>query len=215
MNMSKLPDNGGEAKVWAVPEIKADSSRNLTHTDTSLSPRERKAVEEKVNKLKHSAYQEGFEKGRREGAIRGQQQLDQTAQSVANVMDAMSAPLQRMEEQLESELVKLAVAIAKQIVRRELKTDPRQVVAVVREALAIIPSAAQHIRVYLCPDDAALVRKLIPASGGDRSWEVVDDPLLSQGSCRVESDSATVDASFEARIAAIAAELLGSERADD
>ncbi len=213
--MSKLIGKDEQAKVWAVPEIRAVSENHITHNDTSLSPREKKAVEEKVNKLRERAYQEGFDQGRKDGMAGAQQQTEQTVQSLTAVLNAMSTPLQQLDEQLESELVKLAVAIAKQIVRRELKTDPGQVVAVVREALSIIPSAAQNIRVYLCPDDATRVRKLIPASGGERNWEIVADPVLTQGSCRVETDAATVDADFESRIAAIAAEILGSERADD
>lgn len=213
--MSKLMGSDEQATVWSVPSINAASERALTHSDASLSAREKKVIEEKVAKLRERARQEGFEQGRREGLARGQAELEQMTQNLQSLLESLQAPLQQAEEQLEDELVKLAVAIARQIVRRELKTDPGQVVALVREALSILPSSARDVRVYLSPDDAGLVRKVIPAGGPDRSWEIVDDPVLGQGSCRVESDTATVDATFESRIAAIAAEILGSERAGD
>jgi flagellar assembly protein FliH len=213
--MSKPIGRNENAKAWAVPEIRAASDQHATHTDSSLSPRERKAVEERVDKIKESAYREGFQKGQQDGMAGAQQQFEQALLSLKKLLDAMVTPYQNVEGQVEEELVKLAVAIAKQIVRREMKTDPGQIVGVVREALGIISSSAQNVRVFLCPDDAALVRNVMPDSSGEASWEIVEDPVLTPGSCRVETDAAVVDASVESRIAAIAAEILGSERADE
>jgi len=66
--------------------------------------------------------------------------------------------------------------------------------------------------VYLNPEDTQLVRQIIPPNAGERTWDLIDDPVLSRGSCRVETETTIVDATFESRIAAIAAEILGSER---
>lgn len=213
--MSKFIQGDDQARAWAIPEIRAASNQSVTHKDQTLSEREKRAVEERVNKLKQRAYQEGFEQGQQEGRASGQRRVERSIASLEAILAAMATPFQQLEGAVEDELTRLALAVAKQVVRRELKTDPAQVVAVVREALAAIPSSARQVRVFLSPDDAALVRKLMPASGGDSHWEIVEDPVLTQGSCRVETDSATVDATFEGRIAAIAAQILGSERADD
>ncbi len=207
--MSKLIDCDDTARAWSLPEIQ-DESRNKAGVSTSNN----KKLEGDLNIIKKQAYQEGFNKGRQDGRASGQQQVDETIHSLVSVLNSLAVPLQQTNERLEAELVNLAVSIAKQIVRRELKTDQGQVVAVVREALSILPSSAQNIRVYLSPEDAEFVRQVIPHNAGERHWEVVDDPVLTNGSCRVETDAAVVDGSFESRIAAIAAEILGSERTD-
>lgn len=211
--MSKIIGQDDNAKAWSIPEIK-DSSGTV-HSASSLTARERKAVEAEVKRIKQLAHQDGFKKGQQDGLAAAQQQAEQAAQSLVSVLNALATPLKQVDNQVETELVNLAVSIAKQIVRRELKADPGQVVAVVREALSILPSSSQNVRVYLNPEDAKFVRQIIPVNAGERSWDVVDDPALVIGSCRVETDAAEVDASFESRIATIAAELLGSERSDE
>jgi len=210
--MSKIFGSDDNAKAWALPEI-SDRSKPVDK-GASLTARESKAVEDAVNDIRQKAHQEGFNKGRQDGVASGQQQAEQAVQSMRSILNALATPLKYADEKLEEELINLAVSIAKQIVRRELKTDPAQIVAVVKESLSIIPSSAQHVRVYLNPEDAELVRKIIPLNAGERNWDIVDDPVLSRGSCNVETDATVVDASFESRIASIAATILGSERSD-
>jgi len=210
--MSKIIGSDVNTKAWTLPEI-SDTSKPAAAE--SFTAREIKAVEEKVNSIREQAYQEGFSKGQQEGLSSGQQQIDQTIQSLTTILNALSAPLKHVDEKLEDELVNLAVSIAKQIVRRELKIDPAQIVGVVKESLSIIPSSAQNIRVYLNPEDAEIVRKIMPVNTGERSWNIIDDPVLSRGSCNIETDTTIVDATFESRIATIAAEILGSERSND
>lgn len=216
--MSKIIGRDNKATAWAVPKIsdlKKDKVKKQEKAPDELSAKELKKIEEQINKVKQQAYQEGFSKGQQDGLAAAQEQIEQMLRSLQSLIEGMSEPLKHMDSKVESELVNLAVAIAKQIVRRELKTDPGQVVAVVREALSIIPTSSQSVRVYLNPDDSQLVRQIIPPNAGERTWEVIDDPVLSRGSCRVETETTVVDASFESRIAAIAAEILGSERSND
>jgi len=44
--------------------------------------------------------------------------------------------------------------MVRQLIRREVKLDPGQIVGVVREALGILPISARNIRVVLHPEDA-------------------------------------------------------------
>jgi len=59
---------------------------------------------------------------------------------------------------VQRQLVWLAGGIARHIVRRELKTQPDEIVAVIRETVALLPMTARDIRVHLNPEDAKLVR---------------------------------------------------------
>ncbi len=211
--MSKIIGSDDNAKTWTLPEI-YDASKPVAKS-ASLTAREASAVENALNNIREKAYQEGFNKGQQAGVASGQQQSEQALQSLSSILDALATPLKYVDEKLEEELVNLTVSIAKQIVRRELKTDPAQIVAVVKESLSFLPSSAENVRVYLNPEDAELVRKIMPVNAGERKWDVFDDPVLNRGSCKVETDSTVVDASFESRIASIAAAILGSERSDD
>jgi len=210
--MSKIIGSDGNAKAWALPEIN-DTSKPVDD-DAPITAREMKALEEENSSVREQAYKEGFSKGQRDGLANGQLQIDKIMQSLTTILNALSTPLKYVDEKLEDELVNLSVSIAKQIVRRELKTDPAQIVGVVKESLSFIPSSAQSVRVYLNPEDAEIVRKIMPVNAGERSWNIIDDPVLSRGSCNVETDATVVDATFESRIATIAAEIMGSERSN-
>ena len=47
-----------------------------------------------------------------------------------------------------------------------------------------------------------------------QEWTLAEDPLMARGGCRLTTDNSSVDARFEAGIAAALSGLLGDDRAD-
>jgi len=64
-----------------------------------------------------------------------------------------------LDEEVEKELILLVTGIATQIIRREIKMDPGQIIAAVREAIKVLPLSSQKISLYLHPEDADLVTR--------------------------------------------------------
>jgi flagellar assembly protein FliH len=89
------------------------------------------------------------------------------------------------------------------------------VIGVVKEALNALPAAGQNIKLHLHPEDSKLVADTMLANANERKWELVDNPLIQRGGCRIETDSSNVDATIESRVAAIAVRIMGGERAND
>jgi flagellar assembly protein FliH len=112
-------------------------------------------------------------------------------------------------------LLHLALAVGKQLARRELRIDPAQVIAIIRESLGQLPSAAREIRVHLHPEDAAIVRERLTAPANERAWTIVEDPTLSRGGCMVRTENSQIDARLESRINTVITSALGDERAQD
>ena len=137
--------------------------------------------------------------------------LDERIRRLDEVLGLLARPLAQLDAEVERDLVQLALAVGKQLARRELSVDPAQMIAIVREALAQLPAAARAVRVHLHPQDAATVCERLSASA-ERVWTVIEDPTLSRGGCLVQSESSRIDARFESRVAAIAAGALGDER---
>lgn len=168
-----------------------------------------------IERLQKQAYAEGFALGQREGIVAGQAELRVRAQRLDQLLQGLQEPLAKSDDQVERELVQLAFAIARQIVRREIKLDPGQIVAVVREALSLLPMASRTAQLHLHPEDGALVREALALNETEQQWRVVDDPTVSRGGCRVNTESSFIDATLESRVAALAATLLGGERVSD
>ena len=117
---------------------------------------------------------------------KGRTGLDQLLTDVARPLDEVDAAVQE-------EILALAMALARQIVRRELRSDPTQIIGIVREALSQLPVAARDVRVQLHPEDAAIVREHLAPVENERAWTLVEDPMMMRGGCQVVSASSRVD----------------------
>ena len=171
-----------------------------------------------ANQMEHvqkQAYDEGFARGQADGLREAGTQTSAQLAHLSSILDSIAAPLKELDERAEQELVMLAMNAARLIVRRELKSDPAQVLAAVREAMAALPAAARNVRLHLHPEDAVLVREHMKLNEEDHAWKVVEDPLLARGGCKVLTDTSQIDASVDARLTAILATLLGGERSHD
>lgn len=157
-------------------------------------------------------YEAGIARARAETASR-LAALDERVERLDAALHLLARPLEQLDSDMEGELAQLALAVGKQLARRELRLDPTQVIAILRESLALLPAAAREVRVHLHPEDAATVREHLSPPSSERAWTIVEDPTLSRGGCVVHSQSSRIDARLEARIAAIAASALGDERA--
>ena len=175
---------------------------------------------EELGALEREAWEHGFEEGRRSGsaAARAEQQaaLDEQRTQVAHlgaILEVLARPLAEMDERMHRQLATLAGAIARQLVRRELRAQPEQIIAVIRETLALLPANSREVRIALHPDDAALVHARLAEPNAERAWTLIEDPVISRGGCRISSENSFIDAQVEARLGAAIAAALGDERA--
>ncbi|WP_022947947.1 flagellar assembly protein FliH [Methylohalobius crimeensis] len=170
---------------------------------------------ESYNEGFQQGYREGREKGAAEGRAEAKRALDNEVAYLGQLMGALSEPLAQVDDQVEKELTTLAMTVAKHLVRRELKTDPGQIVAVVREALAALPMSQRQVTLFMHPQDAELVRSALHLDEANVPWRIVEEPLISRGGCRVETEVSRIDATVETRMATVIAAALGGERAED
>src|ERR1700683_4692269 len=125
----------------------------------------------------------------------------------------MAKPLASLDQQGQRQLVMLAGAIARQIVRRELKPHPDEIVGGIWQTVVVLPLTAREVRVNLNPEEAKLVPSRLAEASGDRAWSIAEDPIISRGGCRVSSESSSIDAQLEQRIGAAIGAGLGAPRA--
>jgi flagellar assembly protein FliH len=221
MAISKVIRGGGDEdgaySRWELPEI-GEPGRGAERPPVARPAMTVKEIEALQKKAYDEAYARGHEEGRvageRAGAAAGEKRAREQAESLQKILRALDKPLALLDEEVEQQLLQLALVLSQQIIRRELQTQPGEVVAVVREALGLLPLASRDVRVQLHPEDARFIREALGASDED-SWRIVEDPTVSRGGCRVITAASRIDATLELRLAALAAELLGGLREDD
>lgn len=202
-----------DEELETVPRLTAqeiESMQRQAHEEAAAQGRQ-----EGFEQGREEGYREGYEQGLKQGLAQGESAVREQVGALERIVSTLDQPLQEVDELVEQELAALAIALARQLIRRELKTDPGQIIAVVREALSVLPSNARKVSLYLHPEDAELVRSALLLDEHGQRWKLVDDPLLTRGGCRIISENSSIDATVEKRLAASIAQALGGERGGD
>jgi len=220
-----------ESRPGAVQIIRSDEAEVTQWQPPHVRRKGESAVEEsrglltasQLDQIQSAAHKEGFEQGRKEGQAYGHREgqeegraaIQAKLQRFDGLLDALDRPFEQLDQQVENEIVTLVISMVRQLIRREVKLDPGQIVGVVREALGILPISARNIRVVLHPEDADLVREAYTLGEHDQKWQIVEDPVIQRGGCRIHTDTSQIDATLDSRLSSLIAPLLAGERLRD
>ncbi len=196
-----LRDAAAEFRRWELPEVGTVSPAREAAAPAQPTVRDLEALEQQ-------AREEGYAAGQAEGLAAARQQLDEQLARLAALYEAAARPLESLDAQTELELARLTTLIASRVVGRELQLAPDLIVQTVREAAAALPAATRELRVHLHPDDLVLLREL---GAAEDHWQLLADPTLARGDCRMESERSRLDARVETRLAAVIDAVLGDD----
>lgn len=172
--------------------------------------------------LREAAWQEGFHRGSVEAhaAVEAELRADWAARQEAlrAEIDAIAADIGVARETLwlsqESEMVALALDIARQVIKTEVSQNPVVVHAVLANALRRITDK-DAVRVRVSVSDSPRVKEaredLLEVVDGLRFIEIVEDRRVGDGGCVIETNAGTIDAKIETQIAEVARALGVSE----
>lgn len=199
-------DQDVEVLRWQMPELAMPAQEKRPRATASVRH---------LQDLEAQAREEGHAQGLAEGREAARLELSQQVATLTGILDALAGPLDDVDVEIEQDIAHLAMTVARQLIRRELKTSPDEVIAAVREALAALPAAAREVRVSVHPEDALLIRSHLGEAHAAGSWQLLDDPLISRGGCMVVSDHSRIDARVETRLARVVGAVLGGQRLED
>ena len=102
--------------------------------------------------VERDAWEHGYKAGHVEGVRKGEAELkvriaevDVKIAALQAIIETLAKPLDDLDAGIETELTRLAMIIAKHLVRRELRLDPTQVIGIVRHTVGLLPAVrAQH-----------------------------------------------------------------------
>ncbi len=216
MTLSDTASNKGTTAYerWELPDVGEKRGNKIGAGSRLPTAAEIESIQKQAYTEGHDrGYHDGYEKG----LAKGETEVRQKGETFQKLIQTLDMPFEDLDEQVIEQTAQLAIAVARQIIRRELHADPGQVVAVVRDALKALPVVTRKIRVFLHPDDAVLVREVLSLHDDDDSqtWRIIEDPLLSRGGCKINSENSTIDATVEMRLQRVITGIMGGERARD
>jgi flagellar assembly protein FliH len=165
----------------------ADLKRRISELQAEAASREARARQEGISEAQAATEQ------------RLAAPLEQAAARWANQVAELTGLRKKLRREAEEDLVRLAVAIARRILRRELTADPGAILGIVKAALDRV-DAREVFRIRVHPDDAPLIRSSLQARNLPDKAEVVAESGLERGGVIVETSRGNLDAAIESQL---------------
>jgi flagellar assembly protein FliH len=177
------------AKIVAQAKQEADSIRKNAHRDGQQAAVEaaRKLLEKDVAR-----------------------QLESLIPAVRAAIDNLAQARADCLRNWEQNIVHLAAAIAARVIRGELTRQPEIPARLVHEALELATGSPQ-LTVRLHPHDHAALASHVTAISAElnrqASTQIVADPAITPGGCRIDTQFGSIDQQIESQLARIEQEL--------
>jgi len=182
--------------------------RKDDHASKSAQPQD----SEQVQRLIEAAFNKGMDQGRAEAVAAQQENVDQAAVAFKGAVQELVRIRQNEIERMETETVRLALAIAKKIIGNE--TAHGSVIGhVVKTAMKKVVDP-RHLTLRLNPEDIDTVsgfkQELLLADDYGSVLRLEADETIQRGGCMIETKLGDVDARIDQQIKIIE-ELLSAQ----
>lgn len=204
----------------SAQQRKVEAAQRAAEQARQREEQERQALYERIRQqAEQDGYQAGLARGHQEGLAQGlqeghaqaeetlKQQVRQTVTPLQALAKQFSDALERMDETIAHDLTELALATGKQLAGNALRENPEQILTIVRDLLHTEPPLVGQQRLWLNPEDHALVKEHLGSELSAANWQLQPDDQLARGGCRVTSAQGELDATFESRWQAVHAQL--------
>ena len=155
-------------------------------------------LQEDMQAREQAAFQRGLASGVQQERGRIDPVLARLARTITDLGEARAKALAEADH----DIVQLAVAVARRVLRRELTVDPDSLAGIVKAALERI-AARETQRVRVHPEDAGCVERHMKSAGAPPRIEVCPDSSLERGSVIFETARGNLDTSVSTQLSEI------------
>ncbi len=180
------------SQVWWRDSGSQPEAKSATVAPSAPSEKPRDSVE-------REAYQRGFAEGQATGKEQAAAELKPIVDRMAQTLAELTTVRSRLRREAEKDLLKLAIAIARRVLHRELTIDPESIEGVIKVAIEKLQSR-DLCRVRVHPDQAPAIRASFERFSNSHKVELVADPSLQIGDVMFETATGTLDASIESQL---------------
>ena len=160
------------------------------------------------------AYHKGFADGKAQGVNDGENtgferatnKIEPLISSIKEALIQLNAIREETYQQIEKEVVDLALAIAQKVICREISTDPETVVCVAKEALSKVDDPGK-IKIKMNPSDLQFINETkfqlsnLIADVDHVTFEAEES--IQSGGCIIETELGEIDARIEKQLQAV------------
>ncbi|WP_025673063.1 flagellar assembly protein FliH [Salinivibrio socompensis] len=158
-------------------------------------------------------YEEGKKAGFEQGVEEGKALIDERCQHLDALLNQLSHPLEKLDQDVEQQLLVMVQALTKSLTGVELETNPQVILQTLRASIAALPVADHPVTAALHPDDYAVVTEAYDdAMLASRDWTLQSEPALARGDVHVKAKDSVVDYQYSERVDALLREFQGKNQ---
>jgi flagellar assembly protein FliH len=154
---------------------------------------------ESIEDLTSRAFERGVEEGRRSAADEFASAQVALSEQIAQAAACLARERPRLRRDAEADVVKLALAIARRVVHRELSLDPHAIQGLVRVAIDRM-NTRDIVRIRTHPAHADAVSQTLIAAHLVSQVDLKTDGSLSLGDLVFETAQGELDASIDSQL---------------
>lgn len=145
-----------------------------------------------------AAFQLGLQQGREEGRRHSEQAVNRELGRLTAAIERVTALQPRLRKEAERDVVELALAVARRILRRELHMDPGALLGVVKAGIEVL-GHRDTVRLVVSPDMEGMMRQAAQGLGGTKC-EIDVDAALDEGSILLQGGNSWLEASVDSQL---------------
>lgn len=154
---------------------------------------------EEIEKLVAVARAEGREEAEKRITAEFQAKLQEHAAQIERALTEFALERKKYFCELETEVVRLALAIAAKILHREAQVDPSLVAALVRISIERMDENSA-VRLRVSPSQTASWRRWMGDGVKEQRVSIIEDASVSKGGCILETSLGSADFSLESQL---------------
>ena len=167
--------------------------------------------EEECQERCEASYRFGFEDGKKIGYREGIEQIKESVNYIKNITGKILDKRESILSEADNMIVRLALSVARTILRREAQIDQGLVKSIAQASLKLIEDK-KRVSIKVHPSNWNALKEfeadILNMTHGIKELEIKEDDYVSPGGCVIETDSGIIDAQLNTQVDEIAANLM-------
>ncbi len=215
------PDNGaaeyGTENSGQNCQSEKAGSNGKSDSDVDTVKKVERLLEEKFEQCLRESYEQGLARADDECRSMREKAEAKLRETELTLLEAKHHSKEIIASS-ERKIVELAMAVAERLIYNQLDAAPETVTSIVRETMNML-NGGEHVDLYVNPADLALCLDYSDALKEEfkeiTRLEVLPDPEMPRGSCRIESESGVAEYLIDEEKEQLKAMLLKIARSEE
>jgi len=188
-----------EPLVWRQASVPVAGGTAAPPDEAALLHAKLAQLQQQAEQKVREAHTAGLREGEAAGRARATDEVRPVIERMARAIEEMGSLRGRLRAEAEADLVQLALAIARRVLRREIAIDPDALHGLVLGALAKL-QGQEIARVRVHPAHVEALTTCLRQNLNAENIEVIPDPSRAVGGILFETPRGNLDASVDSQL---------------